>query len=136
VIAFANGGADTVNAVKQAAEFGLNKAQQKIAALVMMDTDVHSIGLETAHGIYIATAFYWDRNDASRFWSKRFYEKAGRPPTMLQAAAYSQTTHYLKAVNAVGAKDADKVMEKMRELPIHDFFCGERSGPHRWTHGL
>jgi branched-chain amino acid transport system substrate-binding protein len=123
VIAFANGGADTVNAVKQAAEFGLNKGRQKIAALVMMDTDVHSIGLETAHGIYIATAFYWDRNDASRSWSKLFYEKIGRPPTMLQAAAYSQTTHYLKAVSAAGAKDADKVMEKMRELPIHDFFA-------------
>ncbi len=124
VVAFANGGADAVNAIKQASEFGLGRdGKQKVAALVLMDPDVHSIGLQVAQGIYIATAFYWDRDDPSRQWSKRFFDKVGRMPTMLQAAAYSQATHYLKAVKAAGTKDADAVMEQMRALPVEDFFA-------------
>lgn len=123
VVAFANAGTDVVACIKQSAEFGLSGGKQKVAALVLMDTDVHSIGLPIAKGTYIATAFYWDRDDASRAWSRRFYSAVGRMPTMLQAAAYSQTTHYLKAVRAAGTKDADRVMEKMRELPVQDFFA-------------
>jgi branched-chain amino acid transport system substrate-binding protein len=123
LIAFANAGADAVNAIKQSAEFGISNGKQKIAALVLMDPDVHSIGLDVAKGVYIATAFYWDRDDASRKWSQRFFDKVGRMPTMLHAGAYSHATHYLKAVQAAGTKDADKVMEKMRELPVNDFFA-------------
>ena len=122
VITFANGGADTVNCIKQAAEFGIKKGGQRIAAMVLMDTDVRSIGLQTAQGTLLATAFYWDRTPESRAWSERFFKLVGRMPTMIQASAYSQATHYLKAVQAAGTKDADRVMEKMRELPVRDFY--------------
>ena len=122
VVTLANGGADTVNCIKQAAEFGLTKGGQRIAAMVLMDTDVRSIGLQTAQGTLLATAFYWDRTPESRAWSERFFKVVGRMPTMIQASAYSQATHYLKAVQAAGTKDADRVMEKMRELPVQDFY--------------
>ena len=122
VVALANGGADTVNAIKQAAEFGLRRTQ-KLAALVLMDTDVHSIGLRIAQGTLLATAFYWDRTEASRAWSRRFYQSVGRMPTMLQAGAYSQAAHYLKAVQAAGTKDAEAVMAQMRAMPVRDFFA-------------
>lgn len=122
VVALANGGADTVNAIKQAAEFGLRRTQ-KLAALVLMDTDVHSIGLQVAQGTLLATAFYWDRTEASRAWSRRFYQAVGRMPTMLQAGAYSQAAHYLKAVQAAGTKDAEAVMAQMRAMPVRDFFA-------------
>ena len=122
VVALANGGADTVNAIKQAAEFGLGRTQ-KLAALVLMDTDVHSIGLQVAQGTLLATAFYWDRTEASRAWSRRFYQAVGRMPTMLQAGAYSQAAHYLKAVQAAGTKDAEAVMAQMRAMPVRDFFA-------------
>lgn len=122
VVALANGGADTVNAIKQAAEFGLRRTQ-KLAALVLMDTDVHSIGLQVAQGTLLATAFYWDRTEASRAWSRRFYQAVGRMPTMLQAGAYSQAAHYLKAVQAAGTKDAEAVMARMRAMPVRDFFA-------------
>lgn len=123
IVALANAGADTINAIKQAAEFGIQSRGQSLAALVLMDTDVHSIGLQAAQGTLLATAFYWDRTDASRAWSRRFYGIVGRMPTMLQAAAYSQVTHYLRAVQGAGTKDADAVMAKMREMPIDDFYA-------------
>ncbi len=122
VIVLANAGADSVNCIKQATEFGIQKAGQRIAALVLMDPDVRSIGLPVGQGTLLATAFYWDRTEASRTFSKRFFDAVGRMPSMLQAGAYSQATHYLKAVQAAGSKDADKVMDKMRELPVSDFF--------------
>lgn len=122
VVALANGGMDTVNAIKQASEFGLTRTQ-KLAALVLMDTDVHSVGLKVAQGTQLATAFYWDRTDASRAWSRRFFASVGRMPTMLQAGAYSQAAHYLKAVQAAGSKDAELVMAQMRALPVRDFFA-------------
>ncbi len=122
VITLANGGADTVNCIKQAAEFGLGRGAQRIAAMVLMDTDVRSIGLQTAQGTLLATAFYWDRTPEARAWSERFFKVVGRMPTMLQASAYSQATHYLKAVQAAGSKDADRVMAKMREMPVNDFY--------------
>ncbi|MEH3144153.1 MAG: ABC transporter substrate-binding protein [Methylobacterium frigidaeris] len=122
IITLANGGADAVNAIKQAHEFGIQRGGQRIAALVLMDTDVRSIGLPTAQGTLLATAFYWDRTEATRAWSRRFHEMVGRMPTMLQAGAYSQATHYLKAVQAAGTRTPEAVMDKMRELPVDDAF--------------
>jgi branched-chain amino acid transport system substrate-binding protein len=123
VIGLANGGSDTINAIKQAAEFGITKGGQRLGVLVLMDTDVKSIGLPVAQGIVFPTAFYWDRTEDARKWSRRFHDSVGRMPTMFQAGAYSHALHYLKAVNAAGTKDADKVMAKMRELPVRDFFA-------------
>ncbi len=123
VVALANAGGDTINAIKQAAEFGLHARGQTLAALVLMDTDVHSIGLQAAQGTLLATSFYWDRTEASRAWSRRFFATVGRMPTMLQAAGYSQVTHYLRAVQAAGTKDADAVMARMRETPVDDFYA-------------
>ncbi len=122
VVTLANGGADAVNCIKQAHEFGLQREGQRVAAMVLMDTDVRSIGLPIAQGTLLATAFYWDRTAASRAWSQRFRTLVGRMPTMLQASAYSQATHYLKAVQDAGTRDADRVMEAMRALPVDDFY--------------
>jgi branched-chain amino acid transport system substrate-binding protein len=123
VIGFANGGSDTINSIKQAAEFGLMQGGQRLGVLVLMDTDVKSIGLDLAQGIVFPTAFYWDRTDDTRKWSRRFYDKIGRMPTMFQAGAFSHALHYLKAVQAAATKDADQVMAKMRESPVNDFFA-------------
>ena len=123
VVALANGGIDTVNSIKQAVEFGLTRGKQRVAALVMLITDVHSIGLELAQGTLLTVPFYWDRNDECRAWSRRFYKEVGRMPTYFQAGDYSQVTHYLKAVTAAGSRDANQVMAKMREVPVHDFFA-------------
>ncbi|HVO50259.1 MAG TPA: ABC transporter substrate-binding protein [Thermoanaerobaculia bacterium] len=122
IIGLANAGADTINAIKQANEFGLTK-KQSLAGLLVFLSDVHSLGLATAKGMYLTTAFYWDRDDASRAWSKRFFERTKRMPTMVQAGVYSEVTHYLEAVKAAGTDDADKVMAKMRETPVNDFFA-------------
>jgi branched-chain amino acid transport system substrate-binding protein len=121
IIGLANAGGDTINSVKQAAEFGIVEAGQKLAALLMFITDVHSLGLKTAQGLQLTTAFYWDQSDESRAWSKRFLDRVHHMPTMVQAGDYSSVMHYLKAVQAVGSKDSDKVMAKMRETPINDF---------------
>ena len=122
IVGLANAGADTINAIKQANEFGLTK-KQSLAGLLVFLSDVHSLGLATAKGMYLTTAFYWDRDDASRAWSKRFFERTKRMPTMVQAGVYSEVTHYLEAVKAAGTDDADKVMAKMREMPVNDFFA-------------
>ena len=122
IIGLANAGADTINAIKQANEFGLTK-KQSLAGLLVFLSDVHSLGLATAKGMYLTTAFYWDRDDASRAWSKRFFERTKRMPTMVQAGVYSEVTHYLEAIKAAGTDDADKVMAKMRETPVNDFFA-------------
>jgi branched-chain amino acid transport system substrate-binding protein len=90
-------------------------------ALIAFISDVHSLGLKDAQGLMLTEAFYWDLDDATRAWSRRFYEKVKRMPSMTQAGAYSATLHYLKAVKAAGSKDADKVMEQMRATPINDF---------------
>jgi branched-chain amino acid transport system substrate-binding protein len=121
VIGLANGGADTTNAVKQAIEFGLPKSGAQLVAMIAFISDIHSLGLKDAQGLMLTEAFYWDLDDATRAWSKRFYEKMKRMPSMTQAGAYSGTLHYLKAVQAAGSKDTDKVMEKMRATPINDF---------------
>jgi len=122
IIGLANAGADTINAIKQANEFGLTK-KQSLAGLLVFLSDIHSLGLATAKGMYLTTAFYWDRDEASRAWSKRFFERHKKMPTMVQAGVYSELTHYFEAVRAAGTDDADKVMAKMREMPVNDFFA-------------
>jgi branched-chain amino acid transport system substrate-binding protein len=129
IVGLANAGADTVNSIKQANEFGLTK-KQSLAGLLVFLSDIHSLGLATAKGMYLTTAFYWDRDEASRAWSKRFFERTKRMPTMVQAGVYSELMHYLEAVKAAGTDDADKVMAKMREMPVNDFFAHNgRIGP-------
>jgi branched-chain amino acid transport system substrate-binding protein len=120
VIALATAGGDTTNALKQAHEFGLTKMGQKVAALFMNITDVDALGLEIAQGLIITTSFYWDRTEASRAFSKRFFEKHKKMPTFLTAGAYSAVTHYLKAVQAAGTDDTAKVAEQMRKTKIND----------------
>lgn len=121
VIGLANGGQDTSNSIKQAAEFGVGKNGQKVAALLAFLSDIKSIGLQLAQGLYLTEAFYWDLNDKTRDWSQRFYKRNGVMPTMTQAGTYGAVMHYLQAVKAVGSKDSDKVMAQMRATPINDF---------------
>ncbi|MCV2218019.1 ABC transporter substrate-binding protein [Thauera sp. Sel9] len=122
IIGLANAGADTTNAIKQAAEFGITPKQQ-LAGLLMFISDVHSLGLQNAQTMYLTTGFYWDFDDGTRAWSKRFFDKHKKMPTMVQAGQYSSVLHYLRAVNAVGSDDAGKVMEQMKKTPINDFFA-------------
>jgi branched-chain amino acid transport system substrate-binding protein len=121
VVAFANGGGDMVNAVKQANEFGLTKTQAMVSLLVFI-SDVHSMELQAAQGLKFITAFYWDRDDESRAWSKRFFARQGRMPTMPQASVYSAVRHYINAIAAAGTDEAKAVMAKMRETPVNDFY--------------
>ena len=123
IIGLANAGADTVNSIKQAGEFGITAAGQKLAGLVVVISDVHALGLEAAQGLLFTTAFYWDRDPASRDWSQRFYDRTGRMPGMVQAGTYSSVLHYLKAMQAAGSTDGPAVADKMRELPVDDFFA-------------
>ena len=123
VVALANAGGDTTNALKQASEFGLMKGGQKLIALLLEITDVHSLGLQAAQGLILTDAFYWDRDDDTRAFSKRFNEKVGHMPTMIQAGLYSATMHYLKAIEAIGTDEAPKVMAQMRATPVNDFFA-------------
>jgi branched-chain amino acid transport system substrate-binding protein len=122
VIGLANGGGDTINSIKQAAEFGIVQGGQRLAALVMFISDVHSLGLKAAQGLTITEAFYWDLNDETRAFGKRFLERTKRMPSMNQAATYSAVGHYLKAVKAAGTKETKAVMAKMREMPVVDVF--------------
>jgi branched-chain amino acid transport system substrate-binding protein len=121
IIGLANAGGDTINSIKQGAEFGIVEGGQKFAALLMFITDVHSLGLKTSQGLQLSGPFYWDMNDETRAFSKRFSDRVGHPPTFTQAGVYSAMHHYLEAIKAIGTKDPDKVMEKMRETPINDF---------------
>ncbi|MFZ5556033.1 MAG: ABC transporter substrate-binding protein [Pseudomonadota bacterium] len=122
VIGLANAGNDTINAIKQAREFGVTP-KQSLAGLLMFISDVHSLGLDLTQGMYLTTGFYWDLNDDTRAWSKRFFEQRKRMPTMVQAGDYSATMHYLKAVKAAGTDDTATVMAKMRATPVNDFFA-------------
>ena len=121
IIGLANAGADTTNAIKQAAEFGITP-KQSLAGLLMFISDVHSLGLQATQGMYLTTGFYWDLDDDTRAWSKRFFEKQKRMPTMVQAGQYSSVLHYLRAVQATGTDEAGKVMAHMKATPIKDFF--------------
>lgn len=122
VIALANGGTDMVNAIKSANEFGLTKGNQRVASLLTFITDVHSMGLAQAKDIMLTEAFYWDLNDESRTWSKRFFERTKKMPSMVQAGMYSATMHYLKALAATGTDAAPAAMTHMKATPINDFF--------------
>ncbi len=121
VVGLANAGADTVNSIKQASEFGLTKQGAKLAGLLVFISDVHSLGLPVAQGLELTSAFYWDQDEATRAFSKRFFAAVHRMPTMNQAGVWSALHHYFEAVKAVGSTDAEKVMAKMREMPINDF---------------
>jgi branched-chain amino acid transport system substrate-binding protein len=123
VVALAIAGGDTTNALKQASEFGITKGGQKLIALLMEITDAHSLGAKEAQGLIVTDAFYWDMNDETRAFSKRFNEKVGHMPTMIQAGLYSATMHYLKAIEAIGSDEAPKVMAQMRATPVNDFFA-------------
>ncbi|CAM5789253.1 ABC transporter substrate-binding protein [Ottowia pentelensis] len=126
VIGLANAGADTLNSLKQANEFGIVKGGQKVAALLMFITDVHSLGLPVAQGLQFTTAYYWDRTDASRDLGKRFYEKRKSMPNMDQAGTYSAVRTYLKAVQAVGTDNSDAVRAQLGKMEIDDGFSKGR----------
>jgi branched-chain amino acid transport system substrate-binding protein len=120
VIGLANAGGDTINSIKQAAQFGIVQAGQKLAALLLFISDVHALGLETAQGLTLTTGFYWDQNDEARAWSEKFKEQHGAMPTMVQGGVYSAVRHYLQAVKDAGSDDTDAVVEKMRATPVQD----------------
>jgi branched-chain amino acid transport system substrate-binding protein len=121
VLAFANAGDDFQNALKAAREFGITRTMKPVA-LVAFINNIHSLGLETAQGLYLTTSWYWDLNDESRAFAKRFFQKMKTQPTMDQAGTYSATLTYLKAVKAVGTTDSDKVMSELRRTKINDMF--------------
>ncbi|MGB5424155.1 MAG: ABC transporter substrate-binding protein [Desulfobacterales bacterium] len=124
VIGLANAGGDTINAIKQSSEFGITQAGQRLAGLLVFISDVNSLGLQTAQGLVVTTGFYWDYNDETRAWSKKWSQRMnGRMPTMSQAGCYSGAMHYLKAVQAAGTDEAKAVAKKMREIPVNDFFA-------------
>ncbi len=126
VIGLANAGGDTINSIKQAAEFGITQGGQALAGLLVFLTDVHALGLQTAQGLVLTESFYWDLNDGTREWSKRFAEKnGGKMPTMVQAGVYAGVLHYLKAVDTLDGKDATAVMAKMKETPTDDPLFGK-----------
>jgi branched-chain amino acid transport system substrate-binding protein len=137
VLALANGGLDTINSIKQAAEFGIPKTM-RVAALALNITDVHSLGLDKAQGSIVTEGFYWDHDDASRAWSRRFFERIHAMPTQGQAGGYSAVLSFLKAVQAAGSLDPDAIAAKMRALPVDDAFAhgGRVRGDGRMIHDM
>ncbi len=123
VIALANGGGDMMNATKQATEFGVVKGGQAVVSLLAFITDINSLGIAATQGLTFVTGFYWDRDEQTRSWSKRFFERHGKMPTMSQAGTYSFVRHYLRAIEVTKTDDAGKVMAKMRETPVDDFYA-------------
>lgn len=123
IVGLANAGQDTITSVKQAAEFGITEGGQKLVGLVIVLSDVHALGLGSSKGLLTTTAFYHDRDDASRAWSKRYFARTQKMPGMIQAGVYSSVLHYLRAVEAAGTTDGAKVAAKMREMPVDDFFA-------------
>ncbi len=124
VIGFANAGTDTVNCIKQAAEFGISQHNTKMAALLLMINDVHALGLNTAHGLLLANVFYWDLNDRTRAFAKRVQTSVGAMPTMSQAACYGAALHYMKAAAEMGVADIKKsgraAVARMKAMPVDD----------------
>jgi branched-chain amino acid transport system substrate-binding protein len=121
ILGLANAGGDTINAIKAANEFGITKGM-KLAGLLMFINDIHSLGLAATQGMYMTDSWYWNQSPEARAWSRRFFEKMKRMPSSLQAADYSATMHFLKAVDATRTDDADKVMAHMKATPINDFY--------------
>ncbi len=122
VIGLANAGGDTINSIKQAAEFGITP-KQSLAGLLVFITDVHSLGLKNTQNMFLTEGFYWNLNDETRAWSKRFFEQHKRMPTMVQAGQYSSIMHYLKAIKAINSDATAKVMAQMKKTPVNDFFA-------------
>src|SRR5881394_3725631 len=123
IIGLANAGLDTTNSIKQAAEFGIVKAGQKLAGLLLTLAEVHGLGLEAAQGLVLTEGYYWDRDDKSRELANRFFKRTGRMPNMIQAGTYSAVLSYLKAVKAANSKDSEAVAKKLKELPVDDAFA-------------
>lgn len=123
VVALANAGADTTNAINTAGEFGLTQSGQTLAALLLFLTDVHALGVDAAQGIQLTTGWYWDMNPEARAWADRFLEKTGVRPTMVHAGIYSSTIQYLKAIEATGSDEAQTVRKQMMDTPINDMFA-------------
>jgi branched-chain amino acid transport system substrate-binding protein len=123
IIGIAAGPPNNTNEIKTAGEFGVFKGGQQMAGLLVLITDIHALGLQTAQGLLLTTSFYWDMDDKAREWSKRYFAKMNRMPTMWQAGVYSSVMHYLQAVQDAGTDDPLKVAAKMREKPIEDFFA-------------
>ncbi|WP_019139955.1 ABC transporter substrate-binding protein [Noviherbaspirillum massiliense] len=121
ILGLANAGGDTINSIKAANEFGINKSM-RMAGLLMFINDVHSLGLNLTQGMYLTDSWYWDQDDQSRKWSKRYFDKMKKMPSSLQAADYSAATQYLNAVKATGTDDADKVMAYLKKNKISDFY--------------
>ena len=121
ILGLANAGGDTINSIKAANEFGINKSM-KLAGLLMFINDVNSLGLNLTQGMYLTDGWYWDMNDDTRKWSKRYFSKMKKMPSMLQAADYSAATQYLNAVKTLGADDADKIMAQLKKTKINDMF--------------
>ena len=122
ILGLANAGLDTVNSIKAANEFGITKTM-KLAGLLMFISDVHSLGLNLTQGMYLTDSWYWDQNDETRKWAKRYFEKMKKEPTSLHAADYSAVTQYLNAVKATGTDDPDKVMAYLKKAKINDVFA-------------
>jgi branched-chain amino acid transport system substrate-binding protein len=122
IIGLASGPPDNVNAIKLGGEFGIFQGGQQMAGLLVLITDINALGLKAAQGFLLTTSFYWDMDEQTREWSKRFFAKVNRMPTMWQAGVYSSVTAYLNAVKATGTDDPLTVAAKMRETPVNDFF--------------
>ena len=123
IIGLANAGADTANSIKAAAEFGVVEGGQRLAALLFTLAEVHGLGLQSAQGLVLTEGYYWDLDDKSRALAKRFMERTGRMPNMIQAGTYSAVAQYLKAVQAAGTDASDAVAKKLHEMPVDDFFA-------------
>ena len=138
VIALANAGGDTINSIRQAAEVGVSPRSQTLAPLLVYISDIHALGPDTAKGMTFIDGFYWDKDDETRKWSKRFFDRKGAMPTMTHAGVYSAALHYLRAVQLANSDDGRKVAAKMRELPVEDFFAkkGEVRANGRMAHDL
>ncbi|MCZ2405778.1 MAG: ABC transporter permease [Burkholderiales bacterium 68-12] len=136
VLGLANAGGDTINAIKAAKEFGINKSMKMVGLLVFV-TDVHSLGLKNTEGLQLTTSWDWNLNDQTRAFGHKFFAKAKRMPTDIQAANYSATMTYLKAVQAAGTTDADKVMAKLKSTPVDDFYAkGQIRQDGRFVHDM
>jgi branched-chain amino acid transport system substrate-binding protein len=136
ILALANGGGDTINAVKAAKEFGIDKTM-KMAAMMIFITDIQGLGLKTAEGLMFTTSWYWDLNEQTRAFGRKFFAKTKRMPSDLQAADYSSVMTYLKAVQAAQTTDADAVMAKIKSTPVNDFYGQGRVRPDgRFAHDM
>ncbi|MDN7132590.1 ABC transporter substrate-binding protein [Halomonas sp. MC140] len=123
IIGLANAGADTVNAITTASQFGVSQSGQQLAGLLIFLNDVHALGLEATQNLLLTTGWYWDMDEQSREWAQRYFDEVGSMPTMVQAGIYSSTMHYLKAVEEAGTDDPETIRAQMAEMPINDFFA-------------